>query len=134
MNDDNPRAEFLVLSRGRWDEDAGPERIQSAIDAFYDWLEQEIAAGRMRSGQRLATGGRSVGRGFVSDGPYGEAREVIGGYWFILARDLDEAQAIIARNPCIQVGLFFELRPIESVRASAFTRTNETPPERPASA
>ena len=98
----------------------------------YAWLEQEVAAGRMRTGQRLGTAGRSVGRGFISDGPFGESREIIGGYWFILARDLDEAQAIIARNPCIQLGLFFELRPIESARASAFALTNETPPGRPA--
>lgn len=123
-------SEFLVLSRGRWDEGATPERIESAIDAFYVWIEQGIAAGKMKTGQRLATGGRTVGREFVSDGPYGEAREIIGGYWFIVARDLDEAQAIIAGNPCMALGLFFELRPVETVRASAYAVTNETPPGR----
>ena len=132
MSDAATPSEFLVISRGRWDEEAAPARIQSAIDAFYAWLEQEVAAGRMRTGQRLATGGRTVGRGFVSDGPFGEAKEIICGYWFIIARDLDEAQAIIARNPCIELGLFFEVRPIEAVRASAFALTNETPPGRPA--
>ena len=133
MSDAAAPSEFLVLSRGRWDEDAPPERIQKGIDAFYAWLEQEIAAGRMRTGQRLGTAGRTVGRGFISDGPFGESKEIIGGYWFILARDLDEAQAIIARNPCIQLGLFFELRPIEAARASAFALTNETPGHRRAS-
>ena len=130
MNDATPLSEFLVISRGRWDEDAGPERIQSVIDAFYAWIEGEVAGGRMKVGQRLATGGRTVGRGFVSDGPFGEAKEIIGGYWFILARDLDEAQAFISRNPCIALGLFFEVRPIETVRASAFAVTNETVPGR----
>lgn len=130
MSEAVPLSEFLVLSRGRWDEDATPERIQSAIDAFYPWIEQNIAEGRMKNGQRLATGGRTVGRQFVTDGPFGEAREIIGGYWFILARDLDEAQAIISGNPCIALGLFFEVRPIETVRASAYAVTNETPPGR----
>lgn len=130
MSEAVPLSEFLVLSRGRWDEDATPECIQSAIDAFYPWIEQNIAEGRMKNGQRLATGGRTVGRQFVTDGPFGEAREIIGGYWFILARDLDEAQAIISGNPCIALGLFFEVRPIETVRASAYAVTNETPPGR----
>lgn len=130
MGEAAPSSEFLVLSRGRWDQDATPEHIESAIDAFYIWLEQGIAEGRMKSGQRLATGGRTVGREFVSDGPYGEAREIIGGYWFIVARDLDEAQAIISGNPCMALGLFYELRPMETARASAFAVTNETPPGR----
>ena len=125
-----PKSEFLVLSRGRWDQDATPERIESVIDAFYSWLEEGMAAGRMKTGQRLATGGRTVGREFVSDGPFGETKEIIGGYWFILAHDLDEAQAIIAGNPCMALGLFYELRPVEAVRASAFAITNETPPGR----
>jgi hypothetical protein len=130
MGEAAPSSEFLVLSRGRWDEGATPEQIQSAIDAFYVWLEENIAAGRMKAGQRLATGGRAVGREFVSDGPFGESQEIIGGYWFIIARDLDEAQAIIAGNPCMALGLFYELRPVETVRASAFAVTNETPPRR----
>lgn len=123
-------SEFLVLSRGRWDVDATPGHIESAIDAFYAWLEQGIAAGTMKTGQRLATGGRTVGRALVSDGPYGEAKEIIGGYWFILARDYDEAEAIIAGNPCMALGLFYELRRVETVRASAFAVTNETPTDR----
>lgn len=127
MSDAAEPSEFLVISRGRWDEDAAPARIDSTIDAFYAWLEEGVAAGRMKTGQRLGVGGRTVGRAFVSDGPYGEAREIIGGYWFILARDLDEAQAIISGNPCMALGLFFELRPVETARASAFAVTNETP-------
>ena len=49
--------EYLVLSRGQWDADATPEAIQSAIDAFYPWLEAHIAAGRMKTGERLARAG-----------------------------------------------------------------------------
>ncbi|HEX7768581.1 MAG TPA: YciI family protein [Dokdonella sp.] len=131
MGESAPSSEFLVLSRGRWDEDATAERIETAIDAFYAWLDREVAAGRMKTGQRLATGGRTVGRDFVSDGPFGESKEIIGGYWFIIARDLDEAQAIIAGNPCMALGLFFELRPVETARASAYAVTNETPLRRP---
>jgi hypothetical protein len=54
---------------------------------------------------------------------------VIGGYWFILAGSLEEAAEIAAGNPCLACGLVYEIRPIESVRASAFAVTTETPNE-----
>jgi hypothetical protein len=46
--------------------------------------------------------------------PFGETKEMIGGYWFILANDLDEAAQIAKGNPCLDCGLFFEIRPIDS--------------------
>ena len=48
----------------------------------------------------------------------GESKEVIGGYWFILANDLDEAAQIAKGNPCLDCGLFFEIRPIDPQRAT----------------
>ena len=84
--------------------------------------------GKMKKGQRLGIGGKTVKRnGVVTDGPYGEAKEVIGGYWFIVASSLDEAAQIAQGNPCLKCGLFFEIRPIELQTASAFAITNETP-------
>ena len=42
----------------------------------------------------------------VTDGPFGETKEVIGGYWFILAGSLEEASARLPqRNPCLNCGL-----------------------------
>lgn len=120
-------SEFLVISRGQWDKDASPEEIQTAIDEFYIWLERLVDEGKMKSGQRLGLGGVTVSRNAMTDGPFGEAKEVIGGYWFILAGSLEEAAQIAAGNPCLQRGLCYEIRPIDPVRASAFTKTNETP-------
>ena len=128
MTEQNPRSEFLVISRGQWDADAAPEAIQAAIDAFYLWLERMIDEGRMKTGQRLATGGATVSRKHVlTDGPFGEAKEVVGGYWFILAHDLEEAAQLAAQNPCMQQGLFYEIRPVDPEKGSAYAITNETP-------
>ena len=63
----------------------------------------------------------------VIDGPFAETKEVIGGYWTIIASSLAEAAAIAAQNPCLACGLTFEIRPIELERCSAFDRTCETP-------
>ena len=127
MSKTPPTSEYLLLSRGQWDRDKSPQEIQAAIDDFYAWYEQLVAQGRFKPGQRLATGGKLVSRSGVTDGPFAEAKELIGGYWFIVATSLQEAAAIAALNPCLACGLNYEIRPIEPERASAFRASNETP-------
>ncbi len=39
-------SDYLVISRGQWDESATPEQIQNAIDDFYAWLEGQIGEGK----------------------------------------------------------------------------------------
>jgi len=55
---------------------------------------------RMRDGKRL-----------VTDGPFAETREQLGGYYLINAKDLDEAIAIAARIPSARLGTI-EVRPV----------------------
>lgn len=127
MSDASSRSEYLVISRGQWDADASREQIQAAIDQFYAWHDQLVQQGRMRPGQRLAPERRWVSRSGITDGPFAEAKEVVGGYWHILAASLDEAAALAAGNPCLACGLSFEIRPIDPVRARASAITCETP-------
>lgn len=120
------KGEYLIISRGQWDEDKSPEQIQKAIDRFYDWLDDMIQQGKMRPGQRLADKGGIVTRkGVIFDGPFGESKEVIGGYWFVLADSLAEATKFAAENPCLEYGLYFEVRPIELKKANAFESMTE---------
>lgn len=121
------KTEYLVISRGQWDDDKSPEQIQQAIDDFYVWKDRLVGEGRMKAGQRLARPIRLVSRQGVTDGPFAEAKEIIGGYWFFLAGSLDEAAALAAQNPCLTCGLSYEVRPIEPERASAYKLSNETP-------
>lgn len=126
MSTTSPSAEFLLLSRGHWHPDKTPEEIQSAIDGFYAWYDELLAQGSFKPGQRLATGGIVVSSAGITDGPFTEAREIIGGYWIVVAGSLREAAEIVAHNPCIACGLSFEIRPIENLRASAFRASNES--------
>jgi hypothetical protein len=131
MNDPASPSEYLVISRGQWDKGASREEIQNAIDQFYDWLNRLVEDGKMKTGQRLGNEGKTVSRNMVTtDGPFGESKEVIGGYWFIVASNLEEAAKIAAGNPCLKYGLFYEIRPIDPTRASAFAMATETPRER----
>ena len=51
------------------------------------------------------------GKRFVTDGPFAETREQLGGYFLIDANDLDEAIAIAARIPMARKGTV-EIRPV----------------------
>ena len=55
---------------------------------------------RVRDGKRL-----------VTDGPFAETREQLGGYYIIEARDLDDAMGIAERIPVARVGTI-EIRPV----------------------
>jgi hypothetical protein len=128
MNEPSPHSEYLVVSRGQWDKDASKEDIEAAIHKFYDWLARNIDEGKMKMGSRLSRERAVVTKsGIATDGPFGEAKEVVGGYWFIVARSLREAANLAAQNPCAQYGLSYEIRPLEPERASAYNVTNETP-------
>jgi hypothetical protein len=122
-----PTNEYLLISRGQWDEDADKGAVQDTIDRFYAWYEEGLAQGRLKPGSRLANRGKLVSREAVTDGPFSESKELVGGYWFIVADTLEEAAAIAAENPCLAFGLTVEVRPLESVRSSVEIVTNETP-------
>lgn len=130
MSESRGPSEYLVISRGQWDEDKSPEEIQSAIDAFYDWHDQLVSAGKMISGHRLREAKMIVSKHGITDGPFAETKEVIGGYWFFRANSLAEAAALAAQNPCMACGLSYEVRQLEPERCSAFDQTAETPPSR----
>ena len=59
---------------------------------------------RIRNGKRL-----------VTDGPFAETREQLGGYYLIDARDLDEAMSIAERVPVAKVGTV-EIRPVLEIQ------------------
>jgi hypothetical protein len=114
MSDQPSPTEFLVISRGQWDSRLSRDERQNVIDRFYAWLDQLVDEGKMKRGQRLTYEGKTIGRqGAITDGPFGESKEVIGGYWFVLAHNLDEAAQIAKTNPCLGCGLLVEIRPID---------------------
>ena len=59
---------------------------------------------RVRNGKRL-----------VTDGPFAETREQLGGYYLIDAKDLDEAMSIAERIPVSKVGTI-EIRPVLEIK------------------
>ena len=99
MPEETSQSEFLVISRGQWDRDKSPEEIQKAIDAFYVWYDRLVREGKIKAGHRLATQAKHVSRSGVIDGPFAETKEVIGGYWFLVASSLEDAASVGRRKP-----------------------------------
>ena len=119
MNEHASQAEYLVISRGKWDSSVPREQVERTIELFYAWLDGLVAEGKMKRGQRLKYEGKTVGgNNLVVDGPFGESKEVVGGYWIIVASSLEEAAEIAKSNPCLDSGLFLEIRPIDPQRAT----------------
>ena len=52
------------------------------------------------------------GKPVMTDGPFAETKEALGGYSIVEAKDLDEVLSIVARHPLVQAGLSIEVRPI----------------------
>ncbi len=122
--------DYLLLSRGQWDKNSDKADIEAAIDKFYTWYEANLAKGVFKPGSRLTMDAALVTReGVRTDGPFAEGKEVIGGYWIIVAESLADAAAIAAESAVLAHGIRYEIRPLESERGSAFRHTNETPAE-----
>jgi hypothetical protein len=119
MTQPTPLGEYLVIARGQWDQDISRAQQEKVIDEFYAWLDRLVSEGEMRPGRRLTSEGKTVSRkNMITDGPFGESKEVVGGYWFIIAHSLEEAAQIATGNPCLNYGIFTEIRPLDLDRAT----------------
>src|ERR1700722_13817872 len=68
-------SEYLVFSRGQWDQTLSRQEIQKAIDQFYLWIDRSVSEGKMKYGQRLFYEGKTIARrNSITDGPFGETR------------------------------------------------------------
>jgi hypothetical protein len=100
--------------------DLSPEEIQAVIQRYMAWRQKVASAGRNISGHKLKDReGRllrgKIGAPVVTDGPYAEATEVIGGLFVIDAQDYDEAQRLAADCPHLEFGTI-EIREIQPIR------------------
>ena len=106
-----------------WDTLSQAEREQ--IYGEYRNLIGELqSSGQFISGSELQpiTTATSVrvrdGQDLVTDGPFAETREQLGGYFLVEAKDLDEATGIAARIPSARTGAI-EIRPLVERAAEA---------------
>jgi len=108
--------QYLLLFRGTdWHKNLSPEDTQRAVGRMMDWFKQLTAEGTVLGGHPLDAEGKVLsGKGgrIVSDGPFAESKEAIGGYFMVQADSLDEAVAIAQNCPMLDHGALVEVRHI----------------------
>jgi hypothetical protein len=112
-----PKFIMLLHDSGTFPPDLSPDQIQAIIQRYVAWREKIQANGRMVDGHKLTDGeGRvmrgAVGAATVTDGPYAEAREVIGGLFIVEAANYDEVVALCQDCPHLDLGTI-EIREVE---------------------
>ncbi len=119
-------SQFMLLLHETPSDFAGMsvEDMERIIGEYVAWREKTAAEGRLVDGNKLTDeGGRSLvahdGTVRVSDGPYAEAKEVMGGYFIVSAASYDEAVEIARTCPHLTYGGRIELRQVEEVGEAA---------------
>jgi hypothetical protein len=112
-------SEFLYLYRGGDSSgSASPEEMQQTMQKWVAWMKALGDGGNLKAiGNPLEPGGKVV-RGkqkTITDGPYAEAKDLVGGYSLIEAKDLDHAAELSKSCPVFDSGGFVEVRPIMQI-------------------
>lgn len=113
---------YMLLLHDRVDGFAAmsPEQMQKVIEKYMAWGDRLRTAGVMHDGQKLTDEpGRVMradgGQIRVTDGPYSETKEVLGGYYTIEAGDYDAALAVARECPHLEYGGTIEVRQIDAL-------------------
>jgi hypothetical protein len=124
-------AQYLLMlhQAPNYNVDLPREKMMEMTRRYIAWADNLRQKGKMVGGEKLtASGGRQLrvkdGKTVASDGPYAEAKDVVGGYFVIEAKDLAEAEALTRDCPHFALAAtnWAEIRPIEDmaqVRAAA---------------
>ncbi len=109
---------FLLLFRreGGVSPQGSPEEMQALTQKWMDWIGSIAARDQLADrGNRLAETGKVVRSGMVTDGPFSEIKEVLGGYTMIKAASYDDAVAIARGCPILPLGGSVEVRSLNPV-------------------
>lgn len=87
--------DFMMIFMGPSYEELGmsPEEMEQNMGQWFAWSEQMNSAGRGANGNALMPTGKHItGKdAVVTDGPFLESKELIGGYYVFKAKDMDDA-------------------------------------------
>ena len=104
-------AKFMLIlhnTPGVW-RNLSPEEMQRKVEKYQTWVAKFRSSGRLVSSEKLGEeGGKllSLQRGNLTivDGPYSEAKEVVGGYFLFRAADYDQAIELVRDCPFLEDG------------------------------
>jgi len=115
MNTHKQNGYMLLFRSDEWYKELSYAEIQKVVSQNNAWIEGLTAQGKAKPGDALQRQGATVsgknGRA-VSDGPFAESKEVIGGFLLLNVETLEEAIAIAQSSPSLAYGTSIEVRPV----------------------
>lgn len=110
---------FLILARDASDDVAAfrrlsPAEMEAAIQKYIVWsrgLRGKVGSDKLTDGGGRVMAKRN-GRLAVTDGPFSEVKEIVGGYWIVEAASYDAVQKLCETSPHLDHGTL-EIRQIE---------------------
>ena len=115
MNISNQNGYLLLSSSGEWYNDLSLEELQKIVQQNRAWVDGLVAKGKVKGGLALGREGAVVSgnnKRIVSDGPFAESKEVIGGTLVLDVATMEEAIAIAKGCPSLRYNTSIEVRPI----------------------
>jgi hypothetical protein len=116
MDTPTSKSDYILFFRGTdWDQRLSPEQFQKFVSDWANWFEHLKQEGRCTGGHPLRLEGKLVsGKNghFVTDGPFAESKEALGGYFYLQVADMDEAVEIAKQCPGLEYGCVVEVRPV----------------------
>jgi hypothetical protein len=107
-----PKRKYLLLYRGEPGRKGGnpsPEEMQATFATWQRWKDK-FKDNIVDWGDRLKAEGKIVSESSVTDGPFVEAKEIVGGFMIVAAESLEDAAAIAREMPAVQPGARIEVR------------------------
>src|SRR5437667_12873134 len=112
-----PKFLFIQRSKPRTTQEKpqqpSPAQMQEMYAAFNAWKEK-FKDNIVDMGGKLRAGGKIVTTSGVVDGPFIEAKEIVGGYMIVVAESYERAVEVARERPGIGPGSSIELREIAS--------------------
>jgi len=108
---------YMLLFVGMdWHKGLSPEQTQKISEDWMAWFKRLNEQGKAVTGHPLGCEGKSVSgkNRTVTNGPFAEAKEAIGGYFMLDVATMDEAVAIAQQCPGLPYGAKVEVRPVLS--------------------
>jgi hypothetical protein len=104
----------LVFRRAPFDpKNISPKDMQEIAKKWDHWHEELAGQGKMGASVRLAAEGKVLkGGGLITDGPFVELREILGGIYIVKAENLEEATTLAHGCPILGLGGSVEIRPL----------------------
>ena len=104
---------FMLIFHGGIKQGASPAALQANMGHWMSWIDKLNKDGRYVSGEPLLPGGKLItNKNTVTDGPYTEGKELVGGFFVINANNLEEAVEISKAYPDFEYGGTVQVRQV----------------------